>query len=165
MSAAHSLPFCGVRLCSAGVDSERSARRTPRICSRTESPTISRHKIADWNCTDSDGLHWHIFRWKMSHYDVNQAAFHALTTTHDEVRRHLCRIKNPNSCRKTKPTGAKMKTCSKESTCRSFDSWCMVYIHSSDEGEQKTNDEASNESGVSKFCTLHLKFRPPSRFF
>jgi hypothetical protein len=102
----------------------------------------------------------------MSHDDVNQAAFHALKTAHDGVRRHLCRNTNPCSCRKTNPTGAKMKTCSKESICRSFGR-CMVYIRSSNEGEQETNDEARNESVesvVSKFCTS-LKFRPPSRFF
>ncbi len=105
--------------------------------------------------------------WNMSHDDINQAAFHALKTVHDGVRRHLRRNTNPRSCRKTNPTGAKMKTCSKESTCRSFGSWCMVYIRSYNEGEQETNDEARNESVVSKFCTSHLKYkiglRIPSR--
>jgi hypothetical protein len=41
----------------------------------------------------------------------------------------------------------------------------MVYIRSSNESEQETNDETRNESVVSKFCTSHLKFRPQSRFF
>ena len=89
----------------------------------------------------------------------------ATETAHDKVRRHLCRKTNPHSCRKTNPTGAKLKIYSKESTCRSFGSWFMVYIRSSNEGEQETNYEArNNESVVSKFCTSHLKFRPPSRF-
>ena len=45
-----------------------------------------------------------------------------------------------------------MKNCSKESTCRIFStgSLCMVYILSSDEGDQETNDEARNESVVLK---------------
>ncbi len=58
-----------------------------------------------------------------------------------------------------------MKTFSKESTCRSFGSLFMVYIRSSNEGEQETNYEARNESVVSKSCASHLKFRPPSRLF
>ena len=32
----------------------------------------------------------------------------------------------------------------------------MVYILSSDEGDQETNDEARNESVVLKVCTSHL---------
>ncbi len=81
------------------------------------------------------------------------------------MRRHLCRKTNPHFCRKTNPTGAKLKIYLKESTCRSFGSWFMVYIRSSNQGDQETNYEARNESVVSKFCTSHLKFRPPSRFF
>ena len=49
-----------------------------------------------------------------------------------------------------------MKYCSKESTCRSFSSLCMVYILTSNEGDQETNDEARNESVVLKVCTSNL---------
>ena len=48
--------------CRSGEISAPVACRAPLqwphvalLCSRTESPTISRHEIADWNCKDSDG--------------------------------------------------------------------------------------------------------------
>ncbi len=123
------------------------------------------HRVANnftsWYCW----LKLHRFGWKTSHDDSNKAALHALKLAHDGVRRHLCRRTNPHSCRKTNPTGAKMKNCSKESTCRSFGSWCMVYIRSSNEGAQETNDEARNESVVLKVCTSHLKYLCPYLFF
>ena len=145
-------------------EDQRAAFQGPPVallCSRTESPTISRHEIADWNCTDSYGLHMKNVAW----WCLSSSILCATETAHEEVRRHLCRKTNPHSCSKTNPTGAKLKIHSKESTCRRFGSWFMVYIRSSNEGEQETNYEArNNESVVSKFCTSHLKFRPPSRF-
>jgi hypothetical protein len=101
--------------------------------------------------------------WCQDDDDVIQAAFHALKIAHNGVPRHLCRKTNPQ----TNPTGAKMKTCSKESTCRSFGSWCMVYIRSSNGGEQETNHEASNKTVVwnlyfiSKISACRFCFEEP----
>ena len=65
--------------CRSGEISAPVACRAPLqwphvalLCSRTESPTISRHEIADWNCKDSDGNHrmlilikQHFMRWSL----------------------------------------------------------------------------------------------------
>ena len=140
--------------CNAGVERlARPPRPTPMTSCRM---AMFAHRVANNFTSWNRWLKLQRFGWKISHVDVNKAALHALKLAHDGVRRHLCRKTNPHSCRKTKPTGAKMKNCSTESTCRSFSSWCMVYILSSDEGDQETNDEARNESVVLKVWTSHL---------